>query len=440
MSKPIQLASMIALALAVASPAAHAVQLDYTLYTGIERSDNINLASSQPISQNVFIPGFNFSLVQQGATIQANVIGDVQYRDYLGSQYSSQTQTQLAGQVNWTVLPDRLDLTAQDYASVQPVNTLVSNAPSNLQQTNVFTLGPTLHFRVGETLLGQAELRYINSYAQVTQGFNSQRGEAAVRLLKNLNPTDQLSFNVESRRTTFANIQGGPNYNRSEAFGRYVSKLTNLDIDAALGWSRLTFDGNAAAPVSSPLAKLMVAWRFTERSTLSVSGSRLYSDAADGLMQQTNFNANAVNYSGGISGGSNTGNAVINSQIFLERRLKLAYSLRTERLLFTAAPEYIKLSYVDIPLFNQTQRGGSLGLDYNLRPTLTLSAYAHAERLTYQTLDRQDRSSGYSLSLIRQVNAHWSWRVSALHQQRSSTAPDQAFRENELYVGIAYKR
>lgn len=438
MSKPIQLASVIALALAVASPAARAVQLDYTLYTGIERSDNINLASSQPISQNVFIPGFNFSLVQQGATIQANVIGDVQYRDYLGSQYSSQTQTQLAGQVNWTVLPDRLDLTAQDYASVQPVNTLVSNAPSNLQQTNVFTLGPTLHFRLGETLLGQAELRYINSYAQVTQGFNSQRGEAAVRLLKNLNPTDQLSFNVESRRTTFANIQGGPNYNRTEAFGRYVSKLTNLDIDAALGWSRLTFDGNAAAPVSSPLAKLMVAWRFTERSTLSVSGSRLYSDAADGLMQQTD--PNAVNYSGGISGGSNTGNAVINSQIFLERRLKLAYSLRTERLLFTAAPEYVKLSYVDIPLFNQTQRGGSLGLDFNLRPTLTLAAYAHAERLTYQTLDRQDRSSGYSLSLIRQVNAHWSWRVSALHQQRSSTAPDQAFRENELYLGIAYKR
>ena len=438
MSISIKLASAMALAIVAAPHAASAAQLDYTLYSGIEHSDNINLAANQPISQNVFIPGFNFTLMQQGATIQANVAGDLQYRDYLGNQFTNQTQTQLAGQANWTVLPDRLDLTAQDYAGVQPVDSLVSNGPANLQQTNVFTLGPTLHFRLSETLLGQAELRYINSYAQKTQGFNSQRGEAALRIIKNINPTDQLSANAETRRTTFANAQGGPNYSRNELFGRYVSKLKKLDVDAAFGWSRLTFDGAAARTVSSPLARLILGWRMTERSALTLSASSQYSDAAEGLMQQPG--QDAIVNPGGISGGTNTGNVVINSQVYLERRLGLAYSFRSERLLFTAAPEYFKLIYANDPTFNQTARGGGLGLDYNLRPTLTLSTYVHAERLSYQTLDRRDRSLGYDVSLIRQVNAHWSWRVSFDHQQRSSSAPNQGFQENRIYFGVAYKR
>ena len=438
MSISIKLACAIALAFVAAPRPASAAQLDYTLYTGIEHSDNINRAANQPISQNVFIPGFNFTLMQQGATFQTNVAGDLQYRDYLGSQFSNQTQTQLAGQANWTVLPDRLDLTAQDYASVQPVDSLVSNAPSNLQQTNVFTLGPTLHFRLGETLLGQAELRYINSYAQKTQGFNSQRGEAALRIVKNISPTDQLSANAESRRTTFANSQGGPNYSRNELFGRYVSKLKKLDIDAVLGWSRLTFGGAAARAVSSPLTRLVLGWRMTERSALTLSASREYSDAAEGLMQQPG--QGAIVNPGGISGGTNTGNVVINSQVYLERRLALGYSFHSQRLLFTAAPEYYRLTYASDPTFNQTARGGSLGLNYNLRPTLTLSTYVHAERLNYQTLARRDRNLGYDISLIRQVNAHWSWRVSFGHQQRSSSAPNQGFQENRIYFGVAYKR
>ena len=433
-----RLAGAITLALAVAPPTLLATELDYTLYSGIEHSDNINLAANQPISQNVFIPGFNFTLQQQGATLQANVAGDLQYRDYLGNRFTSQTQTQLAGQANWTVLPDRLDLTAQDYAGVQPVDALVSNGPANLQQTNVFTLGPTLHFRLGETLLGQAELRYINSYAQKTPGFNSQRGEAALRIVKNISATDQLSANAETRRTTFVNAQGGPNYSRTELFGRYVSKLKQLDIDAALGWSRLKFDGAAARTVSSPLARLMVGWRMTERSALTLSASRQYSDAAESLMQPPG--QGAIVNPGGISGGTNTGNAVINSQIYLERRLGLTYSFRSQRLLFTAAPDYYKFTYANDPTFNQTARGGSLGLDYNLRPTLTLSTYVRAERLSYQTLARRDRSLGYDLSLIRQVNEHWSWRVAFGHQQRSSSAPNQGFQENRIYFGVAYKR
>lgn len=441
MSRSSKLASAIALALGLASTTASAVELNYTLYSGVEHSDNIQLSSTQPQGESSLIPGFNFSLVQQGSTVQANVIGDVQYRHYLGGDYTDQTHTSLAGQVNWVMLPSRLDMTVEDFASVQPVDSLASNAPANLQQTNVFSVGPTVHFRLGETVKGQGELRYINSYAQKTKSFNSQRGEAALRLIKTLNPTDQISLNAESRRITFPakyQSQGNTNYNSNELYARYFSKLREIDIDAALGWSRLNFDSRNIPSESSPLARLIVNWHATQRSTFGIVASRQYSDAAEGLMRQPA--QNAIETGGGINGGTNTGNAVVNAQVYEERRAEVNYSFRTERLLFTLAPKYARLAYSEDPTFNQTARGGSVGLDYSLRPTLTLSVYVETDHRTYDTLDRRDRTNQYLITFSRQVNRHWSWRTNFSHQSRSSNASGQDFRENLIYVGVAYAR
>jgi hypothetical protein len=85
------LAGAIGLALIAASGAASADQFNYMLYAGLEHSDNVALSATNPVSQNVLIPGINFSYVQQGSTVQANVLGTLEYRDYLGNAFSNQT-------------------------------------------------------------------------------------------------------------------------------------------------------------------------------------------------------------------------------------------------------------------------------------------------------------------------------------------------------------
>lgn len=447
MSSSIKLASAIALALALATRNAAAAELNYTLYSGVEHSDNIQLTSTQPQGESSLVPGFNFSLLQDGATVQANVAGDVQYRHYLGGDYTDQTHTSLAGQVNWVMLPSRLDMTAEDFASVEPVDSLASNAPANQQQTNVFSLGPTLHFRLGDTLKGQGELRYINSYAQKTKNFNSQRGQAAFRLIRNLNTTDQLSLNLETRRVTFRDqILGNSNYTGSTAYTRYYSKLKDIDIDAALGYSHMSFDGSPGQSESTPMARLIVNWHATQRSTFGFAGTREYSDAAEDLMRQPierfidSNNDVTRGLNGGSTGSGSIGNAVIDAQVYEERRVEVNYTFHTERLQLTLAPEYSRLIYSEDPTYNQTSHGGSAAIGYRLRPTLTLSAYFDTDRRTYQTLNRSDRTNRYMVTLARQVNRHWSWRTSYSYQDRSSNSVGQNFHENLIYVGIAYAR
>lgn len=408
-----------------------ALDLDYTLGIGIEHSDNINLSATDPVSQNVLAPTLNFNATQLGSDVQANVGGAILYRDFLGGAYSDQVLGLLSGKVNWSVFPQRLDLTVEDYAGVQPVNVLASNAPNNQQQTNVFAIGPTLRFRLGRTLHGQAELRYINTYAEKTDEFNSQRGSAALRLLKDLNPTDTLSANVEAQHIDYTSSSGGPNYSHYDLFGRYVSKLANLDLDLAVGWSQLDFAGNAPS-ASNPLARASVAWRMTPRSTFTVGVARVYSDAAQAMMVAP----------GPIGIGTSiiTGDSVISSQVFLERRLQATYAFVDTRFTMTISPLYRKLEYVNSTDLDQTTYGGNLALGYRISEPFTVSLVATQDTSRYHSLNRRDELLGYALNLVDQWTPHWSWRATLAHNRRTSTAAGQGFDENQIYFGLQYKR
>jgi hypothetical protein len=430
-----------AVVLTAATGVASAAQFDYTLYAGVEHSDNIDLSPTNPTSQNVLIPGMNFTFVQAGSTVQANVAGNLEYRDYLGNAFSNQLFAQVSGQVNWTLMPQRLDFEVDDYAGVQPVASLATNSPDNQQQTNVLSVGPTLHFMLGDTFRGQAELRYINSTAQKTKDFDSSREQGALRIFKDLSPTDQLSANIESQHVDFENHGGGPNYDRDQIFGRYVSKLARFDIDAMAGWSRIRYD--QAKDGTTPLAQLSVSWRANPSNTFTAVAGRQYSDAAEDMMVQpgqfTLIPNDDISTAGGGRGIS-TGNAIVSSQVYIEQRFEGIYAYNSERLTFRLAPFYRKLGYLNDPTLDEKGRGGSLGIDYRLPRQFLLSAFANEETLTYRSLDRRDKRTAYGLTLSSTRTLHWGWRLSFTHQQQSSTDSTQTYHENEIYFGVVFKR
>lgn len=452
MPAPSRLARAIVLALVSAPGVVLAGTLDYTLYAGLEHSNNIALSSDRPVSENMLTPGGTFQFTQMGSTFQANVAGTFEYRKYLGNHFDSQTQTQLAGQGNWTIAPDRLDFSVEDYAGVQPVDQLSSNSPDNQQQTNVLVLGPTLRMRFGDAARGQFELRYINSYASKVDDFDSSRGLAAFRVYRDLSPTDQLSGNVEFQRVDFTNQPSEANYDRKEAFVRYTSTLARFDVDVLAGGTRLEFDDGSSK--SAPLARLSLGWRPSTRNTLSVTGAYQYADAAQDLIATPGvYDATVADRveafdpfaaTGGLGRGNGTGvgvgSAVIGSQVYKEKRLEATWNWRSERVVLTVSPSFNKLRYIGDPTFDQTDKGVSIGVGYRIRPTLTLTGFATGSRLTYDSLERKDTTVRMGLDLGQQVNRHWSWHVSVSRERRSSDAVGQDYRETRFFVGVVYRR
>ncbi|WP_266182510.1 outer membrane beta-barrel protein [Dyella humicola] len=441
------LARSVGLALAATSGSALADQFDYSLYMSLEHSDNITLSTSAPISQNVIIPGVNFAYTQQGSTIQATATGNIEYRDYPGNTFGNQTVGDLSAQANWTVVPQRLDVFVQDYAGVQPVDTLAPNAPSNQQQTNVLAVGPTLHFRVGEAMAGQVELHYINSYASKLAEFNSSRGDAAFRLFRDINPTDQVSFNAEYQHVTFSDVTAGPNYDRYEVYGSYATRLTHFDANLTAGWTNIDYSGSGPH-LSDPLARVTVGWRPSAQSTFTLSGAYQYVDAAQSILQPSSVQIGTdvvplqpvAQVLSDVRGGINTGSAIISSDVYKERRLAATYNYRDERLTLTVAPAYDKLDYVNDTQLNQSDRGVSFTASYKLRPTVTLSGFTTVDRFVYDNINRTDKDYRFGIDFGHQWTPHWSWHASYVRQIRNSDAAGQSYHENEYLLTVVFTR
>ncbi|MGN6482214.1 outer membrane beta-barrel protein [Luteibacter sp.] len=451
-----RLTHAVLLALACAAPAiSQAGTLNYTLYAGLEHSNNIALSPDNPISENVLTPGATFQFNQTGSTFQANVAGAFEYRKYLQNHFDSQTQTQIVGQGNWTVMPDRLDFSVEDYAGVQPVDQLQSNAPDNQQQTNVLALGPTLRMRLGDATRAQFELRFINSYASKVDEFDSNRGLLAFRLFRDLTPTDTISGNLEYQKVDFDNQPSSANYKREEAYLRYTSQLAHFDADVMLGGTKLDF--NEGRNRSAPLFRLQIGWQPTLRNALSVAGTYQYADAATDLMtspsvyglgatdgadrtQALDPFANTGGLGSGSLSGIGVGSAVIGSDVYKEKRFEATWTWKSERLNITVSPAWNKLNYINQSTFNQTGKGVSAGVGYRINPTLTLTGFGTFDRLKYDTLSRTDNTVRLGLDLGQQWNRHWSWHAAVARERRTSDAVGQDYRETQFFIGVVYRR
>jgi hypothetical protein len=419
--------------------AASAVRLDYLLELGIENNDNLNLTENDPQSANILEPLLAFVLTQEGSTVQASANGGVQYRDYLGGEFSDEFRGQLAGHLNWTMVPERLNLTVEDYLGVNPINALEPNTPNNQQQTNVFAIGPTLNFRMGPTVRGEAELRYINSYADETEDFNTNRGSAALRAIKDLSATTTVSANLTDERVDYTDSDSGPDYSRYNVFGRYTRKWNRIDLVADLGYSWLKYS-DTLDDRDSPLGRGALTWRYSDRSTFGLDFAYQYSDAATDMMTGGDITTIPTNIA--------TGDATTTSQPYLERRLGGSYFYAGDRFTFNFSPYYQKLDYSEADpgaplqdaIQNQTGKGAIIGMSYLLRPLLSIGINANGENLHYDSIDRVDDTWTVSPFLRQQWARNWSWRVQYSYYKRDSTEPGQSADQNVIYFGITYTR
>ncbi len=436
-----ELARAIGMVAALGAPcAAGAVDFDYHVGVGIEHNDNVLLSEDDEVSADILEPKFGFNLTQQGSTIQANANGVLEYYEYLGGELSDQLRGQLNAHVNWTMIPERLDFTFEDALGLEPIDALEASNQNNLQQTNVFGMGPTLSFRLGDTMRGQAELRYVTSHAEETPDFNTNRGIAALRAIKDLDASTFVSANADYEYVRFTDADAfDPNYGRYTLFGRYSRKWAKLDLTADAGWNWVNYTSGFIDDRDEPLARVTAAWHATDRSTFTANAAYQYSDSATNMLTDMTF-------VGGVPGTITQGVVVGTSQAFLERSLRVGYGYLGDRAAVTFQPYYRKLDYLQLPLVpdllgaNQTARGVLGSFSWILRPLLTASLGGTWDKTHYDTVDREDKTWTVTAALKQQWTRNWSGELSYTHYDRSSDAVGASSDQNVVYVAVTYTR
>lgn len=410
---------------------------DYAIGFGYEHTDNVDRVATNPTSQDILQPTLNFTFNQQGSKIQAQAVGLVQYTDYLQGYFGNEFRGQLSGVLNWIISPQRLNLDVEDYSSVQPVNTRLSNSPANQQQVNIFVAGPTLSFRLGDALRGQADLRYIDTSASKTKDFNSQRGLGALRVIRDLSATASLSGNFEAANVDFNNnapLTNAQRYTEYNAYARYQSQLAHLDMDLSLGGSQVDFS-HGSSSYSGALIRAALAWRLTPRNSLQFNASDQLDDSTSNLMQPPNLvNASLTNPAVQV------GRTVISPDVFRDRNVNLGYLYRGPRFGFTLTPYYSRLRQLNGNDLSQDGYGAVATATYLIRPLLTLGITVGDQTTKYTSGNSRDRDRTYGVNLAHQLTPHWSWSVAFNHDGRHSTRPGFGYNENQVLAALYYRR
>jgi hypothetical protein len=421
--------------LSISPQAAHALRIDYVLDLTAERNDNLLLRSIDPISLTILRPGIGFDVSHDSSMLQTQIIGRAEYRRYGDDRFDDVVDGNLSGRVHWVAIPERLSFTLVDNLTLQPVDTLAADTPGNRQQVNVLSAGPTLSFDWGANWRGAAELRYVRTEAEITDQFDSDRVDLALRAIKPLSATSRLAFNVQTQQVNFQNDLIARDYTRSELFARYSRTLNQFDIVADVGYSHLGYRRdlpNSAGSRSDPLLRTDLTWRPNASHSLGVQFSSQFSDvAADSLA--------SVGEDGELPTEVITGDTVVNASPYLDRRLDTQYDFSGTRWSFGVSPYLGRRRYEDIGLFDQDGRGVGIEANWRARDNVMLGFSGTLGRIDYVNLDRQDETRRYAGYVRYDWARHWSGTLSLGRYQRTSTAAGLDADQNEIGLTASYR-
>jgi hypothetical protein len=406
--------------------------LDYTLGVEVEHDSNVNLSRTDPVSQNILTPELTFGVKEQGSTLTADVAGTLQYRDYLGNAFGDEFRSLLSGVVDWSISPGRFDWVFEDYLGRQPVNVLASDAPTNQQQTNVFSTGPTLRAHFSDTLRGKLDLRYTNTYADTTTDFNGDRLSAAAQLAYLFSLQSNIAAATTAAQVRYDDAASKLfEYDRYDVYAGYHDETRALKFDLAAGYSWLNFLHQSDD--SGLLLRANAAWTPSATTTLGINASREFSDASQDLIVDPS-------QLGNLGVGSGRNGAVVSPQVYVSEQVGFDFAHTQGDFRFDVAPFWRHIDYVGGNTLNQRSYGYIASVDWILRPTITLSAGAGREHRDYSDLSRTDDDKAYWLGLLWQQARHWSWRFRAANLSRDSTVFDSGYSDRAYTVSLTYTR
>ncbi len=143
MGAGLRVSACVAVACVAHASAARANEFNYGADVGIGYTDNIAQTTNK-IVEEIAEVGVQFSGLEQTSRLQAEVVGDLEHLDFLRDTYSPEVVGNLNGFASFTLIPEYLQWSLQDYFGQGVNDPLAPATPANREDINTATTGPTL--------------------------------------------------------------------------------------------------------------------------------------------------------------------------------------------------------------------------------------------------------------------------------------------------------
>lgn len=406
---------------------AKAVNLDYESTVGMGESDNITRVPTNQQDETIGTLGMKFSLDEQSRRLQADLVGDVAYYDYLQNTYSSEVVGNVVGSARVALVPEQLTWLFADSFGQVLVDPYTPPTPDNRENINYFSTGPDASFALGAQTRLMLGARYNDSIYEHSP-FDSAGVLGQVGLQRLLSGASEFGVNVRYEDVTYDDRALNADYNQSEAFVDYALRAghTRLTLDA--GYSRLERD-SATGDENGPLFRLKLAHDIGAHAELSLSAGHEFSNSSSAFAKDQSNNNIGLDPSGSRQ----------TAEPFTNEYLELYWRITGRRTSISLGATWHKGDYVESTDLNQTTTALVANAQRDLNAAVSIGLDLGYGRSDFQTNgDYQDWYATFDLKWRLSRSSFISLDVE--HYDRSSDLAAGDYTENRAMLRFGYGR
>ena len=207
--------SLLAVLLA-GSPVVIALEIVPSVGTGLLYTDNARLSANDEEKDLIVVGYVGAKIDENSGAFRLNAEADLIHLHYTRDTFGDQDYPGLRLTGGYEQVRDRLEWQVQNFFSQQLNDTDEGKTPDNIQNTNVFTFGPSIRFPISGRQTVTVKPQYRNFYYEDVGGNNQQYGLSA-SWLYGMYPTMGVSLNGSVTDVVYDDGDGDSDYTRSTA-------------------------------------------------------------------------------------------------------------------------------------------------------------------------------------------------------------------------------
>ena len=410
--------------LALSAPVALA-DIGWSVESGIKHSDNVTLNDIGEVSDTIASLGGSLSLDRDSRRIQASLIGNGSYRNYLDGTYDDELVGQAAANLLLKLAPDRFHWSFEDTYGQVATNQFAAVTPENRQNINTLSTGPDFLLRLGRQTTLQLSGRYGDTNYQDSSELNTSNWGGSVSVLRNSSSKNSVGVVAEQNRFSY-DAPATPNYDQQALYVSWQASGARQSLYVAIGANRVkSVDGSNSNPM------LRVDWqrRVTPSWTMNVDLASEYQNTGQQFASQT---------TGSNSGATNVG---ISAAPAAARRAGTSFTYQSPRTRVTIGSGYSQLDYVGASTLDEDGWNAMANVHRRLTPRVNGSLGYRINKRDYDAVLNPGRTER-----IAEAGLDWGFGKSTFlileyrHTAATSPSPDFRYTDNSISLRVSYRR
>jgi hypothetical protein len=420
--------------LLVGSPVVTALEIVPGVGTGLLYTDNARLSANDEENELIVVGYVGAKIDENSGAFRLNAEADLIHLEYTRDTFSDQDYPGLRLTGGYEQVRDRLDWQVQDYFTQTLVDSDDGATPFNIQNTNVFTFGPSIRFPISGRQTVTVNPQYRNFYYEDV-GDNNQNDNQQYALSANwfygMYPTMGVSLNGGVTKVVYDGGGGARDYIRSTALAGPSGKRARSVYSLNLGGTHINWDNSGST--SGFAGNLTWLYNLTGRSSARIYLSSDLTGTGNLLLDSQN------NPDDGDFSNVQSSNDVVRNSI-----LRLTYRREDATLNTELWGEFRDLDYQggegdqsDLDDREIREIGASMG--YRVTAVLSTGIFGRYKWNKQTNTDRRDERYSITGTVGYQLTRRLRTNLDLVYQnQHSKGGLGDEYREFSTFVRLAY--